>query len=788
MVRPLPIILALYVIGIIYGKFISINPIFLFTILVFLIIIAIISFIKQWNITTALLFLIIFLIGIFNYNLNSNPIGADHIINFIEDKNLTIIGTVLEKEYYSNQEKISLKIKVNQIEKNDGDGIKAQGLLLVNTYLENCPYEYGDILKIKGKLEKPVKQKNFGEFNYELYLARGKIFAYLNIWQERNIWKIGEDNSNYLSSFSLSARDKIKEITKQILPQPYNYLLIGMLLGEKGFIPPDLKEVFAEAGIMHILAVSGLHVGIIAMALVSLLNLLRLPKKFKPFILILILIMYASITGYRPSVLRATIMFIMLIGGKLINRDRNLNISLFFAAFLILLVNPLTLYDAGFLLSFIVTFFIINLSPILQELYSKIIVWIKTPLAVSTAAWIGIFPLSAYYFNKVSIISIVSNIFIIPLTGIAVILGFVTFFIGLLSIPLAGVIANINYLVLYLITLIAKSFSLLPFAFVYVAQPSILMIVLYYLTVFFIIEIFYKKNLSLETKKKAIFITLSIILLIIIVQVFSPPDNLKVNFINVGEGDCILIEAPNKINILIDGGGTPQSNFDVGNNIVIPYLRRKGIDTINLLVLTHPHLDHLEGLLPVIKEFKVDMVLDSGLISDLQEYKEFISTIQEKGIPYHQAKAGDNFIFSNNLEIFLLNPSYISDFYNDSDFNNASIVIKLFYKNADFLFTGDIEETTENKLLIWQNILQSDILKVSHHGSATSTNSEFLDRVNPMIAAITVGKNNFGHPSQKVIERLEDKNIKIYRTDEDGTIIVRTNGQEYWIKTLRENN
>jgi len=314
------------------------------------------------------------------------------------------------------------------------------------------------------------------------------------------------------------------------------------------------------------------------------------------------------------------------------------------------------------------------------------------------------------------------------------------------------------------------------------------MIVLYYLTVFFIIEIFYKKNLSPETKKRAVFITLSVILLIIIVQVFYLPDNLKVNFINVGEGDCILIEAPNKINILIDGGGTPQSNFDVGGKTVIPYLRRKGIDTINLLVLTHPHLDHLEGLLPVIKEFKVDMVLDSGLISDLQEYKEFISTIQEKGIPYHLAKAGDNFIFSNNLEIFLLNPLYNADFYNDSDFNNASIVIKLFYKNTDFLFTGDIEEATEKKLLIWQNILQSDVLKVSHHGSATSTNSEFLDKVNPMIAAITVGKNNFGHPSQKVIERLEDKNIKIYRTDEDGTIIVRTNGQEYWIKTLRENN
>ncbi|GAG69248.1 unnamed protein product, partial [marine sediment metagenome] len=413
-----------------------------------------------------------------------------------------------------------------------------------------------------------------------------------------------------------------------------------MLLGEKSFIPTYLKEIFTEAGIMHILAVSGLHVGIIAMALLALLSMLKLPKKLKLFTLISILIIYASITGFRPSVLRATIMFILLIGGKLINRNRNLNISLFFAAFLILLLNPLILYDAGFLLSFIVTFFIINLSPILQELFYKIVVWIKNPLAVSTAAWIGIFPLSAYFFSKVSIISIVSNIFVIPLTGIAVILGFVTFFIGLLSISLAGIVANINYLVLNLLTFIAKSFSSLPFAFIYVAQPSIMVIALYYLTVFFIIEIFYKKILSPKIKKKTTLIVLSVILLIIIVQVFYPADNLKVNFINVGEGDCILIEAPNKINILIDGGGTPQSNFDVGNKIVIPYLRRKGINKINLLVLTHPHLDHLEGLLPVIREFRVDMVLDSGLICDSSEYKEFISIIQKKGIPYHQAKAG----------------------------------------------------------------------------------------------------------------------------------------------------
>ena len=241
------------------------------------------------------------------------------------------------------------------------------------------------------------------------------------------------------------------------------------------------------------------------------------------------------------------------------------------------------------------------------------------------------------------------------------VLGFVTFFIGMVSISLAGLIASMNYLVLNLIILIAKSFSSLPFAFIYVAQPSVMVIILYYLMVFLIIEMLCKKTLSRKIKKKAGLIVLSVILLIIIVQIFYPTDNLRVNFINVGEGDCILIEAPNKTNILIDGGGTPQSDFDVGSKIVIPYLRRKGINEIDLLILTHPHLDHLEGLLPILRQLKVDAVLDSGFICDVSEYKEFITIIQEKNIPYYQTKSGENYIFSKQMEMLILNPPNTSN-------------------------------------------------------------------------------------------------------------------------------
>jgi competence protein ComEC len=729
----------------------------------------------------------VFLIGIFSYNLNSKPLGNDHIVNYTGENKLSIIGTVLDKEYYPDKERYTLKIKTRKIERKN-QYIRTKGLILVNIYTANCPYEYGDVLKIKGTIDRPSSKKNFGEFDYEQYLARKKIFACTNIWQGKDIQKIGEEKINLLKNISLSIKNKIENTFEKLLPSPYNFILLGMILGEKTSIPPQIKEFFIDSGVMHILAVSGLHVGIIAFALFFFLNMLKIPKKLRSIIIILILILYASITGFRPPVVRATIMFSLLVVGKLINRSKSTYISLFLAAFLILLINPLVLYDAGFLLSFTVTFFIIYLSPVFQELFSNMVTWIKNPLSISIAAWLGIFPLSAYFFNKVSLISILSNIFIIPLASIAVILGFVTFFVGLISIPIATLIANINYYILVLIAFLTKQLSSIPFSFINIAQPSIFMIFLYYMMIFFIIEIFYRKIIAAKIKVKSTIIVLAAVLIIIIVQVFYPLDNLKVNFINVGEGDCILIQAPKKYNILIDGGGTPQSSFDIGDNIVIPYLRRKGINKINLLILTHPHLDHLEGLLPILRELKVDMVLDSGFICDVPKYKEFLKIIKEKNIPYHQTKSGDNYIFSKNMEMLVLNPPYTSNIDNGSDFNNDSIVVKLYYKNANFMFTGDIERDAEKRLLSWGNILKTDILKVAHHGSSTSTTLQFLNKVDPIIAVISVGKNHFGHPAPKVIQRLKEKNVKIYRTDKNGTVIIKTDGTEYQIKTLKDNS
>lgn len=783
-IRPLPVILFFYILGIILGKSFQPPLVYLYFLILTLLLFSIVGFKKHWSIVNALLFFTILLIGLLNYHLHYQPLGSQNIINFIDNTNLTIIGTVLEKEEYPGQEKYSLHLKIKEIEKK-GEKVQASGITLVNVYLKDCPFQYGDILRIKGKISPPYLQGNFGEFDYRLYLAQRRIFTVVNVWQEQKISKIGTENINQLFSISVKIRDRLKKITNQLINSPYNSLLIGILLGERNGLSPEVKDTFIESGIMHILAVSGLHVGIIVAALSLLFKFLSLPRPLKAVLLLLSLIFYSSLSGFRPSVLRAALMFSLLVIGNLLNRQRNIYLSLFFSAWLILLFNPLLIYDAGFLLSFTVTFFILYFPPILQEVLSRINPLIRNPLSLSIAAWIGIFPLSAYYFYKISLIGIIANLFIIPLVGIAVVTGLLIFVIGLIYLPLASLLANIESYILMSINLLAQKFSSLPFAYLHIQQPSILIIFLFYLLIFYIIEIAYPRMCSLHIKNRNILVILLITLVIVFVQLSYPSKDLQVSFINVGEGDCILVETPQGKNILIDGGGTPFSDFDVGNKIVVPYLQRKGINRINLMILTHPDLDHLEGLIAVAKELKIDAFLDNGAGGNLPEYRELIGLVKEKNIPYYQLTAGDQIILNKDLEMLILNPAYNSYFYDKSDLNNSSIVIKLFYKNAKFFFTGDIEEEAEKEMLSSPYNLESDILKIAHHGSISSTSPEFLERVNPKIAIISAGSSNFNHPNPIVIQRLEEKRIKIYRTDQNGTILTKTDGQIYKLNTLR---
>ncbi|AZR73683.1 hypothetical protein BBF96_09970 [Anoxybacter fermentans] len=282
-------------------------------------------------------------------------------------------------------------------------------------------------------------------------------------------------------------------------------------------------------------------------------------------------------------------------------------------------------------------------------------------------------------------------------------------------------------------------------------------------------------------------IMLLIVTIILVAQLVFPvlaedKPTLEVHFIDVGQGDCILLHSSNGVDILIDGGYP-----DNGRKILI-YIRRLGIKELDLVIGTHPHADHIGGLIDVLNGIKVKRVIDPGVVYPSGIYESYLTTIKNKKILFTTVLAGDIIEMKEDpfLKLKVLAPYEDQLDYGD-DVNDVSIVIKAVFGNVSFLLTGDAGFDTEDRM-IWNKVdLQSTILKVGHHGSKSSTGDMFLTCVSPEVAVIQVGaNNNYGHPTDEVLERLNWKDIKIYRNDLHGTIVVTTDGETYKVETEKQ--
>ncbi|MFW6148282.1 MAG: DNA internalization-related competence protein ComEC/Rec2 [Atribacterota bacterium] len=790
--RPLFSILLCYIAGIILQnnlRYFDFRWIFLFCSIILISSLLIFKMQRYVNRYVITIFLLLFflLIGMLNTSYHLYPQGDNHIYNFFEKEGV-ILGTVYQAEIAGENNYQEIQLNSHSFQYYD-EHFKTNGLVLLRLYSDNPILQYGDVIKARVTLKKPGLPGNFGEFNYREYLARKKIFLTANIINNQ-VSIVGHDEKVTIFSFIQSIKSKITQKIEQIYQFPARELIKAIVIGNRRGIPQEWIRFFQDAGIMHILAISGLHVGILAMVLFFTFNLIPhnlMKNNIKYLTIVLILIGYAAMTGFRPSVSRATLMFAIVLGGRYFNRPYHLYNSLSLAALFILLWQPLYLFEAGFLLSFVVTFFIIYLTPILEDKFSFLPSIISKPLSISCSAWLGIIPLSAYFFYKISIIAILANMLIIPLIGIILVLALVTILLSFLYLPLASLSAMLNQAIISVLAFLSQLLSSFPFAYQYVAQPELYTIILYYLIIFISFHnLHFWLHYNLWEKKKKFWIISTLIFLFVFMQAFSFPKFLEVHFINVGQGDCIFIKTPQRKNILIDGGGTPYNDYDVGSNTLIPYLRREGISQIDIMFLTHPDLDHLEGLIPVLDEMKVKLIIDSGITCNDETYRNFISLVRgNEDIDYYKAKKGDVISLNDDIDFFVLNSSGNLNYDYLTDFNNQSIVLKLRYKKTNFLFTGDIEKATEINLLSWNDYLKSDILKVAHHGSNSSTSRLFVEKVQPEIAVISVGPNFYGHPHQEVIRRLEDRCQMLFRTDINGTILIECNGNQYSIKTLR---
>lgn len=426
------------------------------------------------------------------------------------------------------------------------------------------------------------------------------------------------------------------------------------------------------------------------------------------------------------------------------------------------------------------------------EVLEKVVSYIICSFSVTLSANIVIIPVMAYMFSTISFTFWVSNILAGPVMEIVTIFGFIVYFISIIFPILAQFLGIALNLLLTVLLKIAEISSKIPGASIYIKTPNIYMCVIYYLLIYIL---FNAKTIKQFIRKKAIFrlciikakkqrkkiLVVTIIFTILLNSIIYVTDkNIKIYFVDVGQGDCTLIQTPEKKNILVDGGGSEFGSFDVGESTLLPYLLDRGITKIDYMMISHFDSDHIGGLFYIMENLRVDNIIISKQGENSENFKKFIKLMQSNNRGGKNktniilVKKGDNIKIDNSSYFEILFPE--EELINDNILNNNSIVAKFVSNNFKMLFTGDIEEIAENRLCeLYKstNKLQADIIKVAHHGSKTSSTFNFLELVKPKIALIGVGaNNNFGHPNEEVLERIENLGTHIYRTDQMGEISI----------------
>lgn len=685
-----------------------------------------------------------------------------------------IVGTIIsnpnDQEYQTNY-----VVKVESIHQEKLNQ-KTNILLNIKKEKNQKQYSYGNQIFFIGKIEEPTTQRNEGGFDYQQYLKTQNIFAIVNT--KASQVKIIQENKIAIPFKIINhIAIQIEEQAYQMLDKQEASLLVALLIGKKENLAEKVQEAFRKSSLSHMLAVSGAHTSYVMLAITYLLSIGRVEKKKSKFITILFLLFFMQLTGNTPSVTRACYMAIYLIVSQLCHKRVSVFSAICFSMLLSMIQNPYCIFDVGFQLSYGGTIGIVLLFPILQnkigraqrkkeqknilktgtfsKQMQKISEKIKDMVFITLSANIILFPIILFHFNTFSLTFLLSNLLASPLMGILIILGFFTIFLSFFFLPLANLFAIALRFFLQLFFQIVLFTSNLPFSQRKLATPKLSLLIFYYLA--FGLFLFYQKQRKKDKKsiKRKKFLVIFSFILLLCFSYVKLPGALQIHFIDVGQGDAMLVITPKQKTILFDGGGS--ENFDVGKNTLLPYLLDKGITKLNYIFISHFDSDHVKAILTLLEEIKVEQVIISQQGENSENYEKFRNIIKEKRIQVSIVKKGDVIPVEKEVQVQILWPR--EEQIQENKLNNNSIVAKLTYQNFSMLVTGDIEQIAEQE--IWQdnkgtNELKSTILKVAHHGSKTSSTQEFLEQVKPKIALIGVGeKNTFGHPNQEVLERLK---------------------------------
>lgn len=634
---------------------------------------------------------------------------------------------------------------ITNIEKKDyGLKLSLKGKEKVLAYLYNNKnkYEIGDEIKISGDINDISNNTVPNTFNYKKYLISNNIHNVIIITKIKKV----SSNRNLLYKIKTKLIERGNKLSKSY---PY---INSLLFGNNKYIEEETISSYQNNGISHLFAISGLHISMFILILSFILK--KFNKYIKYTVIIIFLIFYMFLTNFSMSVIRGAIFTILIIINKIFNlkiSNKNLLIT---TLIIIMASNPLYINNVGLLYSFIVTFSLITFSNLIKG--SKI----KTLLLTSLIAFLVSYPITINNFNEVNFLSVIYNIFFVPYVSVILLpLVLISYIFPPLDSVLYFFINIIEKASLFLINIKLGKLSM--------QRMSYCLILIYYIIVFVTLK-------KISKKKYKMLIILSLFFLVHYLMPIK--NNNNIIFFDVGQGDSSLISI-NKNHTIIDTGGkvkydTKKDKYSIVKNKTIPYLKSVGIKKINNLVITHGDYDHMGETINLVENFKVEKVIfNCGPYNKLEQ--KLIKVLDKKNIKYSSC------IKELNIDKYKLKFLNTKEYDNENDNSNVTY---LNYNGIKMLFMGDAGTEKEQDILEKYNLKDIDFIKVGHHGSDTSSNEDFVNKINPKYSLISVGKNNrYGHPKDEVLEILSKS--KIYRTDLDGSIEIKLNKNGYKIRT-----
>ena len=777
-----------------------------------------------------------------------------------EEAKLT--GTVVEEPQYG-EDYVSYRLQVETVDVGNGQEY-ARGKVQVRVYHYNRWAEdedwagaegdetseggtlrggsdkghwYGERLLLEGELLEPRGQRNPGGFDYRFYLRTQGVSALMYL-QSHEVNSLGEGDVNWLASSAFSLRSRMVESIEKSLPSPHGELLSAILFGQRDYLPQEVQNNFQRAGVGHLMAVSGLHVGLVAAMILGLWKVLRLRGAASIILAVVLIFGYAYLTGMRPAALRAALMLSMGLVALLLGRQKDFPSAISAAGLVTLIYNPLLLFTVGFQLSYAATLSIFYVYPFLEkELLLRFPNYLRQLVAVTVAAQIGVLPLTAHYFGSLPIMGLIFNIMLLPIITFIVGLGLVGCLLYLVSPLLASILHIANFpLLSYVIGV--SSLAEVPWVHLDVASPGLAGLVAYFGILVLGMVAYYRyrgspgsqEDTNLRDEASQVYDEVSPVhneassvhievsplhklkgylggnlrgkaviaaLLVAILLVWSGfggnlRPQMNVYFIDVGQGAAAYLETGCGFNMMVDAGGElpfqePEEMGGVGENIVVPFLQHKGVSELDLVVISHPHEDHFAGMLAVMEHIPIELLMISPVPGETRLYEDMLEDARTREIPVLEARAGDSFSLGRHASMEVILPPADALYKGTNcDLNNNSIVNRITFGDIDFLFTGDIEEEAASDLLRRQVDISADVLLIPHHGGYFESVTPFLEAVSPHLAVLQVGRNPFGHPHPAIIDALSDEGINTLRNDKHGAVIIHTDGTELWLETMQE--